>query len=240
MDTALTGPMLAAFLTFAVVASVTPGPNNIMLLASGANFGFRRTLPHLLGVILGFGLMVLLVGLGLAAVLARFPTLFMAARIAGIAYLAYLAFKIARADGIGMGETAARPMGFLQAVAFQWVNPKGWSMAISAMTAYAPADHVRAAVFLVTAIFVAIGIPSGVLWTGMGVGLKRGLAHPKAHPLALRAFNLAMAAALLWSLYPMAKSELPHLAAVQALAPRAESQPEGRQFARWPMSRPLQ
>src|SRR5215469_386564 len=126
MDT-LTGPMLAAFLTFAVVASVTPGPNNIMLLASGANFGFRRTLPHLLGVILGFGLMVLLVGLGLAAVLARFPTLFMIARIG---YLAYLAFKIARADGIGMGEAAAQPMSFLQAVAFQWVNPKGWSMAI--------------------------------------------------------------------------------------------------------------
>src|SRR5436305_3213087 len=125
MDTTLTGPMLAAFLTFAVVASVTPGPNNIMLLASGANFGFRRTVPHLLGVILGFGLMVLLVGVGLAAVLARFPTLFMAARIAGMAYLAYLAVKIARAHGIGMGNRTAAPMSFLQAAAFQWVNPKG-------------------------------------------------------------------------------------------------------------------
>jgi len=240
--------MLAAFLTFAVVASVTPGPNNIMLLASGANFGFRRTVPHLLGVVLGFGLMVLLVGLGLAAMLARFPTLFMIARIAGMAYLAYLAVKIARADGIGMGEAAAKPMTFLQAIAFQWVNPKGWSMAISAMTAYAPADHARAAAFLFTAIFVAIGVPNSALWTGMGVGLKQGLAHPKANPLALRAFNLVMAAALLWSLYPMAKSELPHLAAAQAAAPQSESRveppvaprAEGRHFARWPMYRPLQ
>ena len=244
MNTALTGPMLAAFLTFAVVASVTPGPNNIMLLASGANFGFRRTLPHLLGVILGFSLMVLVVGIGLAAVLARAPTLFMTLRIAGIAYLAYLAFKIARADGIGMGEAAAQPMSFLQAVAFQWVNPKGWSMAISAMTAYAPADHTQAVVFLFTAIFLVIGVPSSLLWTGMGVGLKRGLAHPKMHPMALRVFNLAMAAALLWSLYPMAKSELPHLAAAQAAVSQTESQAESKvehmHFARWPMYRPLQ
>src|SRR3954471_23105255 len=118
MSAILTGPMLAAFLTFAVVASVTPGPNNIMLLASGANFGFRRTLPHLLGVILGFGLMVLLVGIGLAAMLARFPTAFMLARIAGIAYLIYLAIKIARADGIGTDGAGARPMSFLQATLF--------------------------------------------------------------------------------------------------------------------------
>jgi threonine/homoserine/homoserine lactone efflux protein len=227
--------MLAAFLTFAVVASVTPGPNNIMLLASGANFGFRRTLPHLLGVILGFGLMVLLVGLGLAAALARFPTLFTLARIAGIAYLVYLAIKIARADGIGADGARATPMSFAQAIAFQWINPKGWSMAVSAVTAYAPTDHARTAVVVFTAIFIAIGVPNSALWTGMGVALKRGLAHPKAHRLALRAFNIAMAVALLASLVPMAKSELPHIAGAAPLA-RAE----GLHFARWPMYRPLQ
>jgi threonine/homoserine/homoserine lactone efflux protein len=224
MDKTMTGSMMAAFLTFAFVSSITPGPNNIMLLASGANFGFRRTVPHMLGVILGFGLMVLLVGLGIAAVLARTPMLFTIARIAGIAYLIYLAWRIASTDGIGTGLANAKPMSFLQATAFQWANPKAWSMAISAVTAYAPQDNVTRAVVLFAAIFVAIGVPSASLWTSMGVGVKRGLSNPRA----LRIFNMTMAALLLLSLYPMAKAELPAARAHHA------------HMALWPTYRPLQ
>src|SRR5689334_18374639 len=130
--------LLLSFLTFALVSSITPGPNNVMLMASGANFGVRPTLPHLAGVSLGFAAMVILVGLGLAGVFTAAPWLYEILRWVGAAYLLFFAYKIATSKGLGSAETKGRPVTFWQAVAFQWVNPKAWSMILSAVTTFAP------------------------------------------------------------------------------------------------------
>lgn len=129
--------ILFALIAFAFVTSVTPGPNNVMLMASGANFGLRRTLPHMLGVALGFGAMVALLGLGVDRLIAGSPRLAEAMKWISMAYMLWLAWKIAHASGpIRKGDVTARPMSFLAACAFQWVNPKAWMMGLGALSAY--------------------------------------------------------------------------------------------------------
>ncbi len=130
-----------ALLVYAFVTSVTPGPNNFMLLASGVNFGFVRTIPHMLGIGIGFLVLLLAVGFGLGAVLTAFPALHTGLKIAGGVYLLYLAWKIAMSRSLASkGEAKARPMSFIEAAAFQWVNPKAWVMAITAMAVYTNPD----------------------------------------------------------------------------------------------------
>jgi threonine/homoserine/homoserine lactone efflux protein len=138
--TAFTPELIAALVLFALVSSITPGPNNTMLMASGANFGFRATIPHLLGVSGGFFLLVLAAGLGLGGLFAAYPPLHDILAVVGGAYLLWLAWKIATSKGLGLGEGSARPQTFLQAAAFQWVNPKAWAMALGGVTAYAPRE----------------------------------------------------------------------------------------------------
>jgi threonine/homoserine/homoserine lactone efflux protein len=191
--------ILFALAVFSFVTSVTPGPNNLMLLASGVNFGFRRTVPHMLGIGSGFGLLLLAVGFGLGAVLESAPTLFLAIKFCGAAYLLWLAWRIARSGPLEASTDGTRPMRYLEATAFQWVNPKGWVMAVGAMAVYADPGNYVVSVFLVAAIFVAIGVPAISLWTGMGVGLRRFLDRPGT----LRAFNWTMALLLVASLWPM-------------------------------------
>ncbi len=129
-----TAELLVAFVLFAFVSSITPGPNNTMLLSSGVNFGFNRTVPHMLGISCGFAVMVLAVGLGLGAVFKAYPLLYTVLRYAGAAYLLYLAYKIATSGPVrDTGGQEGRPMSFLAAAAFQWVNPKAWVMAIGAI-----------------------------------------------------------------------------------------------------------
>ena len=190
---------------FALVSSITPGPNNLMLMASGANFGLKRTLPHMAGVSLGFGLMVLLLGLGMAGLFAVAPWLYDVIRWGGAAYLVFLAYRIAVSSSVGQGKTGAKPMTFLQAAAFQWVNPKAWAMAVGAVAAYAPTDHLAANVALVAFIFMLVNAPSVSIWAAFGVGVRRWLDRPAA----LRAFNLTMATLLLLSLAPMLTSHAP-------------------------------
>ena len=129
----MTHELLIALLGFAFVTSVTPGPNNMMLLASGVNFGFRRTVPHMLGISIGHSLMVFLVGLGLAGVFKAWPPALVMLKVASVAYMLWLAWKIAHAGAPGEGTARARPFSFLQAAAFQWVNPKAWAMALGAV-----------------------------------------------------------------------------------------------------------
>ncbi len=196
--------LLAGLGGFGFVASITPGPNNMMLMASGANFGLRRTLPHMAGVALGFSLMVLGVGLGFAGVVWRAPWIFDVIRWGGAAYLVYLAWKIATAKGVGAkgagaADDAGTPMTFLQAAAFQWINPKAWAMALGAVATYASRDHLILDVTLIALVFGLTGAPCISVWAGFGVGMKRVLSRPGP----LRAFNLAMAALLLLSLYPL-------------------------------------
>jgi len=191
--------ILTALVVFSFVTSVTPGPNNLMLLASGVNFGFRRSVPHMVGIGAGFGILLLCVGYGLGQLLARSPQAFLVLKFAGGAYLVYLAARIALSREVGRGAVGARPMTLLEAVAFQWINPKGWVMAISAMAVYTDHERYVLSVLLVAAIFVAIGVPAISLWTGMGVGLRRFLDRPAI----LRAFNWTMAVLLVASLWPM-------------------------------------
>ncbi|SFT89757.1 LysE family translocator [Sedimentitalea nanhaiensis] len=190
--------LFLALVLFAFVSSITPGPNNLMLMASGANFGFRRTIPHMLGVGLGFVLMILLLGAGLVQVFDAFPVTYDVLKIASVVYLLYLAFKIATAAPVRRQDTGGAPMTFLQAAAFQWVNPKAWAMALTAISAYTPSQSFGAVV-LVALIFGAVNIPSVGSWTILGQQIARFLTSSAR----LTAFNWTMAALLVASLYPI-------------------------------------
>lgn len=187
---------LAALSAFALVTSITPGPNNMMLMASGANFGLRRTVPHALGVGIGFTLMIVLVGVGLMELFDLFPVLNLILKAVSVAYLLWLAWKIAHAAAPDTeGSARGKPMSFVQAMLFQWVNPKAWSMALTAIALYAP-DRNLAAIALVAAVFGIINLPSTSLWAVMGQALRGWLSSPAR----LRAFNWTMAALLVGSL----------------------------------------
>lgn len=183
---------------YAFVTSITPGPNNLMLMASGANFGFRRTVPHMLGIGIGFTLMVFLVGVGLMGIFDTLPYSYDVLKIASVIYLVWLAWKIARAGEAKEGDKSGTPLTFFQAAAFQWVNPKAWSMALTAITLYAP-DRTLAAVVFVALIFGAVNLPSVSSWTVLGQQMQRVLTNPRR----LRAFNYLMAVLLIASLIPV-------------------------------------
>ncbi|BCA29280.1 LysE family translocator [Metapseudomonas otitidis] len=191
--------LLLAFALFALVTSITPGPNNMMLLASGVNFGIRRSLPHMLGISIGFMVMVAAVGLGLHQVFEQVPLLYSLLRYGGAAYLVYLAWKIAGSGAPDDTKGGARPFTFLQAAAFQWVNPKAWVMAIGAITTYTPQENFVTNALLIAALFALINCPSVGLWTVAGSLLRHWLSSPRV----LRAFNIGMAILLVASLYPI-------------------------------------
>lgn len=189
--------VLIALVAFAFVTSVTPGPNNLMLMASGVNFGLRRTLPHMLGVVLGFGVMVAVLGLGIDGVIARQPLVAQGLKWLSLAYVLWLAGKIARSGAPeARGVGAARPMGFLAACAFQWVNPKAWMMGLGALSAYSAG---AGGVLGVALVFTLVNLPSVAVWAAMGQGLRKLLQDP----LRLRLFNVAMALLLVLSMLPV-------------------------------------
>lgn len=185
-----------ALIFLAVATLFTPGPNNAMLAASGANFGFRQTVPHLLGVALGFPLMLFTVGLVLGGLFQTSALLREALRWGGAALLLYIAWKIANSGGIGSRQEGARPMRFLQAVGFQWINPKAWSMAVAATSQFIlPAAPILTAI-IVANVFLALGLSSAVTWTYAGQAIARWLTTAKR----LKIFNLVMAGLILLSL----------------------------------------
>jgi len=192
----MTYDLILAFAGFAFVSSITPGPNNLMLMASGANFGFGRTVPHMLGVGLGFMLMILLVGLGLMQLFDLYPVLHTVLTVVSVVYLLYLAWKIANAAPPGKAEQTGTPFTFLQAALFQWVNPKAWSMALTAVTIYAPSKDLIG-ILWVTLLFGALNIPAINLWVLFGREMPRFLTNQRR----LRVFNFAMAALLVATLY---------------------------------------
>jgi len=197
--------VLIAASLFSFVSSITPGPNNMMMLASGVNFGFRRSIPHWLGICGGFTFMLCAVGLGLHTLLADHPALYDILRYAGSAYLIWMAWRLATANASPAAQDddtphgAARPLGVLGAAAFQWVNPKAWVMAVTAMSAYLPARAQPTDVLAIALLFGLINLPCVACWAGGGAALRRFLQDP----LRLRIFNISMALALLASLYPM-------------------------------------
>lgn len=194
----MTHEQLAALAAFAFVTSITPGPNNLMLMASGANFGVRRTLPHMLGVALGFVFMTALVGAGLAQAFVAVPQLFAALQVVSVAYLLFLAWKIATAAPPGEAARVGRPMTFLAAAAFQWVNPKAWAMALTAVSVYAP-SQTWTSILAVAVVFGIVNLPSVGIWAVLGQQMRRVLTNPTR----LRVFNMVMAVLLVASLYPV-------------------------------------
>lgn len=185
--------------TFALASVITPGPNNLMMMASGANFGFVRTIPHMFGVGLGFSLMCFLVGIGIMQVFERWPLVHTAMLAMSVAYLLYLAWRIANARPRVETKAGSRPLTFLQASAFQWINPKAWTMAASTITLYAP-DRSLTAVLWVAATYVGVSCISAPTWTLLG----RQTAWVLGRPERLRAFNKAMAVVLVATVLPAA------------------------------------
>jgi threonine/homoserine/homoserine lactone efflux protein len=201
---AMSPAILSAAAMFGFVTSVTPGPNNMMLLASGLNFGVRRTLPHMLGISIGYVVLMLAVGFGLGEALRSIPGAFLALKIAGGAYMLWLAWQIARsAPPEEQGSPAAarerRPMTFLGAVAFQWINPKAWVIVVTAAATYVAPDEFARDLLIVTFVCGLINLPSIGVWAIFGASLRRFLSDP----LWLRRFNVTMAALLVASLWPL-------------------------------------
>jgi len=190
-----------ALVLFAFTTSITPGPNNMMLFASGVNFGFRRTVPHMLGIGAGFFSLLIGVGFGLGALLHTVPALYTALKFAGGVYLAWIAWKIATSRTLGEGKSGAEPMSFLSAAAFQWVNPKAWVMAVTAMATYTIPDIYLASVLIVGFAFALVNVPSVSTWAGFGSALRDWLSDP----VRLKWFNITMAVLLVLSLWPMLK-----------------------------------
>jgi threonine/homoserine/homoserine lactone efflux protein len=191
--------ILLATVVFAFVSCITPGPNNFMLLASGVNFGLRRTIPHMAGVVGGFAIMLLAVGFGIGGLLTAFPFLYTGLKIVGAVYLLYLSCRIAMSRSIGDAEGKATPMSFLEAAAFQWVNPKAWATAVAAIALYTiPATPVMS-VFVIMLAFLIVNVPSVWLWAGFGIMLRGFLSDP----VRLKWFNIAMGVLLAATLWPM-------------------------------------
>jgi len=189
-----------ALVLFACVMSFTPGPNNIMLTASGVNFGFARSIPHMSGVTIGFLVLVGACAGGLGLVFAAVPALHVALKFAGGAYMLWLAWKVANARPSGAdGALLARPMTFLQAAAFQWVNPKAVIAALSAIALYLRPGHETLDLAVMLLVFGLSTLMSVMTWTGFGVALRRFLRDPAR----ARIFNGAMALLLVASIVPM-------------------------------------
>ena len=182
--------LVIAIALFALVTSITPGPNNIMLTASGANFGFKRTLPHVAGIIFGMMMLNVSVGLGLGTVFTQFPWLQQILRIAGSAYLLWLAYKLLSFSSIGKQQSDASPFSFLQAVGFQYINPKAWVMVISANASFSLiGDNYWWSVLMITLIYALVGTPSIMVWAGFGQYIRRYFGRQNI----LKLFNITMA-----------------------------------------------
>ncbi len=200
----MTYELFTGLVLFAFASSITPGPNNIMLMASGANFGLRRTVPHMLGVSLGHGAMTLILGLGLVQLFETLPWLRLTLTVISVGYLLWLAWKVANSAPPADAPDDARPLTFLQASGFQWVNPKAIYMSIYAQTTYAPDNAGWLGAVAVAAIFVMVNLPAVSTWSWGGVQVRRWLDGPGR----LRAFNWTMAALLVLSLYPILASAI--------------------------------
>ncbi|MDG1990498.1 MAG: LysE family translocator [Dehalococcoidia bacterium] len=184
---------------FVFVASVTPGPNNTMLLASGVNFGYKQTLPHLAGISAGHFILLMAVGNGLEAVFNIYPVTYQAMKIIGVSYLMYLAVKIIRSNTLESDQTKqARPLSFIGGAAFQWVNPKAWMMSIGFFSTYMPEESSMTFVTLSCLMFSLINFPTISLWAGLGTKMVHYLQNIRLRTM----FNWMMALLLIISMIP--------------------------------------
>ena len=189
--------ILPELIIFAVSAAFTPGPNNIMIMASGVNFGLRASIPHVLGICFGFPTMFLATGFCLGALFIAYPIFHQTIKVVGLAYLSYLAWQIATSGKVEGGKEVSKPLTFVQAAIFQWVNPKAWIMGTSALAAFTQVGQpLVPQVLLIGVVFFAMTFPSAGVWLVFGSALKDVLARPKIR----LGFNVSMAFLLLWSM----------------------------------------
>ena len=200
MITSHTFDLYLALLLFAFSAAITPGPNNVMLMSSGLNYGVRKSLPHLFGICLGFPVMVLLIGVGLGSVFEHFPVTHTIIQIFGILYLLYLAWIIATTKTHEINTEKSKPFSFWQAALFQWINPKAWIMATGAIATYTTLNtNIYQQISIIAFIFLTTAIPSAITWLLFGANLKRFLQSPKHQ----KYFNILMALLLVASIIPV-------------------------------------
>lgn len=193
------GAFLAGVLPFAIAMSFTPGPNNLMLVNAGARFGFSRTWRHQLGIVIGFAVMTLCVGFGIAAVIAAVPPLYTGMKIASIFYTLYLAWKTGTAETAAPYDKTYNPMGFLAAAGFQWINPKAWIMTLTAMATYTtPKENATLQILLLVVVFAIVGAASSSTWVAFGQLIRRYLTSRSRRVV----FNWIMAALLVASIIP--------------------------------------
>jgi threonine/homoserine/homoserine lactone efflux protein len=192
--------LILASVPFMISMGITPGPNNILVASSGVNFGFRATLPHILGIAIGYPLMLFIVGIGLAKLFIAIPTFHLVLKCISIVYLLYLAVHLALASAMGEARRTPRPMTFLQAAAFQWVNGKAWVIALGAVTTYTVVDAtLPLQIVALTAIAVIVTLICVSCWTFFGAFMRQFLHTEKRR----RWFNYIMAALLVLSIVPV-------------------------------------
>lgn len=187
--------MILPLTVFGLASAVTPGPNNVMLTASGSAFGFRRSIPHMVGITIGFPVMVFAVGLGLGEIFTRYPQVHLALKYIGAAYLLYLAWRVAQSGQPNGDDADGRPLTFLEAAAFQWVNPKAWIMAVSSIPAFTtPGGNYYLELLIISAIFALVCIPACTAWCLFGVAIRRLIRTPETARIVN--FGLAVLVAL--------------------------------------------
>jgi threonine/homoserine/homoserine lactone efflux protein len=183
---------------FSLAGGITPGPNNIMLLSSGVNFGLRASIPHIIGILIGVLGVQLAIGCGFYGLLKAFPWFYWALHFAALGYMLYLAWRIATADGLGHTHGATRPLTLLQAAAFQWVNPKAWAIGVAVITTFASVENPLSDAILVAVVCSSFTLPSLLIWTAFGKMMRNALASHRT----VRFFNVTMAILLVLSLLP--------------------------------------
>lgn len=196
--------LLIPIIIFCFATSISPGPNNIMLMASGVNHGIVKSIPHLLGINIGFPAMVAAIGFGLGNLFIAFPQIYLVIKVVGIAYLLYLAWKIARSSMPDVQVESNKPLTFIQAVLFQWVNPKAWVMAIGAIASFTTSEKMISQILVIVATYAIVGGMCIAVWLCAGAAMKRFLQNEKQ----LKVFNIMMALLLVVSVVPMALVEV--------------------------------
>lgn len=184
---------------FCLVSTITPGPNNVLLMSTGLNHGIRKSLPHICGVFIGFPLMVAILGFGLGAIFLSYPVIHSILKVVGVSYLLFLAWKIANTGNSKSSPELAKPLTFMQAFGFQWANPKGWIIAIGALSTFTTQDNVIFDVLVVVFGFLLLGSISMFSWLLLGASLQKVLRQEKQ----LTYFNRTMAILLVISILPM-------------------------------------
>ena len=193
--------VLLSMVLFACVTSITPGPNNMMVLASGVNFGYRKTLPHLLGISIGHAFMCIMVGLGLGEMFTTWPITYTVVKVLGFLYMLYLAWGVAHSAALPSSHESAqaKPLGFWGAAAFQWVNPKAWVMALAFFVNFLPQDAGVAAVVAASLLFCVVNFPCVSVWALLGAKLRHYLQVDHYRKI----FNVTMAVLLVASMVPV-------------------------------------